>query len=116
MHCLHHSRGPSMSSQCLLLDNRSACMSIAQRLSVFCACCRWRASSSRLHHGRDHGRLSSKCAAQKLPSQQHAVVPCCGVMTVKKSSRLFNLALPARKAFLLADALRRAAFAAPSKW
>lgn len=34
MHCLHHSRGPSMSSQCLLLDNRSACMSIAQRLSV----------------------------------------------------------------------------------
>ena len=52
----------------------------------------------------------------KLPSQQDAVVPCCGVMTVKKSSRLFNLALPARKAFLLADALRRAAFAAPSKW
>lgn len=36
MHCLHHSRGPSMSSQCLLLDNRSACMSIAQRLSSVC--------------------------------------------------------------------------------
>lgn len=76
------------------------------------ACCRSRASCRRLHHVHKHRQL---CCRDPLLAQESTAELCCGVMTVK-SSRLFNLALPARKAFSLADALQRAAFAAPSKW
>jgi hypothetical protein len=60
-------------------------------------------------------RTRPVCCRDALLSQESTAELCCGVMTVK-SSRLFNLALPARKAFSLAYALQRAAFAALSKW
>lgn len=75
-------------------------------------CSRSRASCCRLHHV----HKTAFCAAEILLSRKNQRPGfVAGVMTVK-SSRLFNLALPARKAFILADALQRAAFAVPSKW
>ncbi|KAF1924682.1 uncharacterized protein M421DRAFT_274168 [Didymella exigua CBS 183.55] len=93
-----------MSSQHPRLDRRC----VAQRLFARAAAC--------VHFLADCTTpTTASCAAEMLSSQESMALLSCGVMTVK-SGRLFNLVKPARKAFRLAGASQRAAFAALSKW